>query len=137
MRGAGIYQKGDPMKVLAPIPPPWLSKMLGQHLHRTQGTSDRSTAVIPNCKPRKRPACPAWCLASCLAPAFLQGKQQGKIPFTIASMVRHCASRFEQRVALPIYASSVFFSDKPRTNRPSPEQSAVLMKRTDARGDYL
>ena len=48
------------------------------------------------------------CLASCPARAFLQGKQQGKIPFTIAPMVARCASCSEHFVAIPYRPSSVF-----------------------------
>src|SRR6266851_9200321 len=40
--------------------------------------------------------------------AFLQGKQQGKIPFAIAPMVARCASCSEHCVAIPCPPSSVF-----------------------------
>jgi hypothetical protein len=54
--------------------------------------------------------------------AFLQGKQQGEIPFAIAPMVTRCASCSEHRVARPYPFTSVFSRINLERNAPRPSR---------------
>ncbi len=86
---------------------------------KTRGCSDNIVFTTSACLA----PCLAPCLAWCPAPAFLQGKQQGKILFAIAPMVPRCASRFEWRAALPYgLGLSVFTNIKRPTDATRPSK---------------
>jgi hypothetical protein len=73
------------------------------HRDRSGSTFDQfSLACLPDhihfareSGPRRGSRALLCALAFCPARAFLQGKQQGNIAFTVASMARHYASHFE------------------------------------------